>query len=68
MQLYLSYGEIPDLVLDGDFDFESALEYIEMLEENESSELEGADVILTDGENEWFLDSDENTLFWSKFN
>lgn len=68
MQLYLSYGEIPDLVLDGDFDFESALEYIEILEENESSELEGADVILTDGENEWFLDSDENKLFWSKFN
>lgn len=66
MQLYLTYGEIPDLVLDGDFDFESALEYIEMLEENESSELEGADVILTDGENEWFLDADENTLFWSK--
>ena len=67
MKLILSYGEIPDVEIEGDFDFDSALAHIEMLENSEASEIEGADVILSDGINEWFLDSDETgELFWSK--
>ena len=67
MKLILSYGEIPDVEIEGDFDFDSALAHIEMLENSEAPEIEGADVILSDGTNEWFLDSDETgELFWCK--
>jgi len=66
MKLILSYGEIPDVEIEGNFDFDSALAYIEMLENQENPEIEGAEVLLRDGVDEWFLDSDENSLYWSK--
>lgn len=66
MKLILSYGEIPDVEIEGNFDFNSALAYIEMLENQENPEIEGAEVLLRDGVDEWFLDSDENSLYWSK--
>ena len=59
MKLILSYGEIPDLVIEGDFDYETAEAYIADLENSESPEIEGADVILSDGVREWVYDCDE---------
>jgi hypothetical protein len=67
MKLILSYGEIADVEIEGEFDFDSAIAHVEMLENIGAEEIEGADVILSDGTNEWFLDSDATGKeFWSK--
>jgi hypothetical protein len=66
MKLIATWGEIADEVLGDEFTFDSALAFIETLENADSPLIEGADLILIDGENEWFLDSDGTRLFWSK--
>mgnify|MGYP003338714275 CR=1 FL=1 len=62
MKLLAVYGEIADEVLGDGFTFDSALAFVEALENDESPLIEGADIVLTDGENEWFLDSEKGWL------
>jgi len=62
MKLSAVYGEIDDVVLDGDFTFESARALIESFDDEA---FEGADMVLTDENGvEWFFSGDSDE--WEK--